>query len=203
MCANYIYGTGGLAREIFGWMRYENCSFLQDFQGFIDREPYDQVFGQPVWLASQVLPEANVIIAVGCGEARKRVFQEMKVNGFKIKSYISRDCSTGQNISIGEGTIICPHSSISSDVTIGDGCLINCHSGIGHDSIVGDFCTLLGFCAVNGSCHLSDNVTVGSGSVLHPKVRVGMGATVGIGAVVLKNVRQETVVFGNPAKILK
>lgn len=203
MCANYIYGTGGLAREIFGWMQHENCSFLHEFQGFIDREPHDQVFGQPVLLSSQVRPEANVIVAVGSGEARKRVFQEMKANGFKIKSYISHDCSLGQNITFGEGTIVCPRSTISSDVTIGDGCLINCQSGIGHDTVVGDFCTLLGFCAVNGNCHLGNNVTIGSGCTLHPNIKVGKGATIGIGAVVLKNVREQNVVFGNPAKVLR
>ena len=205
MCANYIWGTGGLAREIFGWMQHENCEFLGNLQGFIQPHPvsFEQVFGQSVLHPSQVLSDANIVVAVGCGKAREEIFQEMDANGFKNQSYISRDCSLGQNITFGKGTIVCPGSTISSNVSIGDGCFVNCQSGIGHDSVVGDFCTLLGFCAVNGDCILGDKVTVGSGSILHPNIKVGNGATIGIGAVVIKNVREQKVVLGNPAKAIR
>ena len=49
---------------------------------------------------------------------------------------------------------------------------------------------------------IGDNVFLGANSIVLPGVRIGNGAIVGAGAVVTKDVPDNTVVAGNPAKVI-
>ncbi len=50
---------------------------------------------------------------------------------------------------------------------------------------------------------IEDNVWLGGGAILLPGVRVGRNAVVGAGAVVSRNVSANTVVAGNPARVIR
>ena len=50
---------------------------------------------------------------------------------------------------------------------------------------------------------IEDNVWIGGGAILLPGVKVGRNAVVGAGAVVTRSVPANTVVAGNPAKVLR
>tara|TARA_A200000113_G_scaffold30426_1_gene25396 strand:+ start:1020 stop:1229 length:210 start_codon:yes stop_codon:yes gene_type:complete len=64
--------------------------------------------------------------------------------------------------------------------------------------------TLSTSCAeLSGGVTLGDNVWIGPNSCTTEKVSVGNGALVGIGSVVIKDVEEETVVAGSPAKFIR
>jgi maltose O-acetyltransferase len=50
---------------------------------------------------------------------------------------------------------------------------------------------------------IEDNVWIGGGAILLPGVKIGRNAVVGAGAVVSRSVPANTVVAGNPAKVLR
>lgn len=50
---------------------------------------------------------------------------------------------------------------------------------------------------------IEDNVWLGGSAILLPGVRVGRNAVVGAGAVVSRNVPADTVVAGNPARVIR
>lgn len=50
---------------------------------------------------------------------------------------------------------------------------------------------------------VADNVWIGGGAILLPGVTVGLNAVVGAGAVVTRDVPPNTVVAGNPARVIK
>ncbi|MBN1178118.1 MAG: sugar O-acetyltransferase [Anaerolineae bacterium] len=50
---------------------------------------------------------------------------------------------------------------------------------------------------------IEDNVWLGGSAILLPGVRVGRNAVVGAGAVVTRNVPANTVVVGNPARVIR
>ncbi len=50
---------------------------------------------------------------------------------------------------------------------------------------------------------IEDNVWIGGGAILLPGVRIGRNAVVGAGAVVPRHVPANTVVAGNPAKVIR
>jgi maltose O-acetyltransferase len=50
---------------------------------------------------------------------------------------------------------------------------------------------------------IEDNVWLGGGAILLPGVRIGRNAVVGAGAVVARSVPPNTVVAGNPARVIR
>jgi maltose O-acetyltransferase len=50
---------------------------------------------------------------------------------------------------------------------------------------------------------IDDNVWIGGSAILMPGVKVGRNAVVGAGAVVTKDVPPNTVVAGNPARVIR
>lgn len=109
----------------------------------------------------------------------------------------------GKNITIGENVFInaCCHFQDHGGVVIGDGCQI------GHNVV---FATLNHALPPEERKHtypapivLGKNVWVGSNSTILQGVTVGDNAVVAAGAVVNKNVPDNVVVGGVPAKIIK
>ena len=54
-----------------------------------------------------------------------------------------------------------------------------------------------------GETIIEDDVWIGAGAIILPKVRIGEGAVIGAGAVVIKDVPPKTVVVGIPAREIK
>jgi maltose O-acetyltransferase len=50
---------------------------------------------------------------------------------------------------------------------------------------------------------IEDNVWLGGSAILLPGVRIGRDAVVGAGVVVSRSVPENTVVVGNPARVIK
>ena len=108
---------------------------------------------------------------------------------------------------IGKNCKISSHTFICEGVHIGDGCFV------GHGVL---FINDKHPRAVNpdGSMQndedwelletfIEDNVSIGSGAVIMGGIRIGKGAMIGAGAVVTKDVEENTTVAGVPARIFQ
>ena len=76
------------------------------------------------------------------------------------------------------------------------------HVHVGHDAQIGADCELAPHCSVGGHVTIGDGVRVGQGALFRPYVTVGDGARIGMGAVVVKDVPEDEIWAGNPAKRL-
>jgi UDP-3-O-[3-hydroxymyristoyl] glucosamine N-acyltransferase len=74
---------------------------------------------------------------------------------------------------------------------------------IGHNVIVGENTIVLANSLICGSTQIDKNVYVAPSTVIKNKLKVSSGATIGMGAVVLKNVPENTTMIGNPATTLE
>jgi acetyltransferase EpsM len=203
----YLIGYGGLAREVYGWLVAEDSPLLTRFAGFLvtDNNLTDSlVHGFPVKHIDEIKGHFSYLLTVASPVSKEHLVNHLsgKLNG-KLESFISNNTPVGVNVSIGNGVIVNPRSSISSDATIGDCVLINCNTGVGHDVVIGNYCSVLGSASINGDVVIEDKVVVGSGAIIHPGKTIGEGAVIGMGAVVFRNVKTNTTVVGNPAKIFQ
>lgn len=114
------------------------------------------------------------------------------------KSYIAP-----YQVNIGQGTTIISGSIIDNNVKIGKSCLINTNSTIGHDSVIGNYTEISPGVVISGNCQIGNNVFIGSNATILPKIIIGNNAIIAAGAVVIKNVSENTMVAGNPAVIKK
>lgn len=71
---------------------------------------------------------------------------------------------------------------------------------IAHNAVIGENSLVIAHAMVAGSCQVGRNAWIAPNAAIRNKVSVGDNATVGLGAVVVKDVADGTVVAGNPAR---
>lgn len=205
--STYLFGDGGLGKEVLSWILTEEVNNRPDVGGFVVDDSYwkpDVSFwGYNTFKFSDVIkkdPQAKIIVCIGNSQIRRKVFHLIKQSGCLIAGFQSSKALISMDCKIGEGVIVNPGCRISPSVEIGDGTLLNCNSGVGHDCKIGAFSTFFGNAVINGDVTIGDDVTVGAGVIIHPGLNIGEKSVIGIGSVVIRNVLPETTVFGNPAK---
>jgi len=105
--------------------------------------------------------------------------------------------------SIGYGVMLSPLSQLSPDVTISDNCILLANSFVGHDSFLDHFAHIATNAVVGANVHIGKAVHVGSNATIREHIRIGDYSLIGAGAVVIKDVPENSIVVGNPARILK
>ncbi len=104
---------------------------------------------------------------------------------------------------IGNGVLIAPYAQLSPDSTISDNCILLANSFVGHDTFLDHFAHLATNAVVGADVHVGKMVHIGSNATIRECVNVGDYSIVGGGAVVTKDVPENCIVVGNPARILK
>ena len=144
-------------------------------------------------------PRYSVIKAVEIGEGT-RVFDQ--VNLFKCK--VGKNCKIDsyvyieEGVTIGDNCKIRPFVFIPTGVTIEDNVFIGPNVTFTNDKVpraIGEWKLL--------PTTVQKGASIGANSVIIPGVIIGEGAMVGAGSVVTKNVPSNTIVTGNPARIIR
>ena len=96
-----------------------------------------------------------------------------------------------------------PGSIISKFAEIGDQCIFNTNSTVDHDCIIGNGVHIMGGASVAGRVRIGDFSIVGTNATILPDISIGKKSFIGAGAVVTKNVLDNQVVYGVPARHIK
>ncbi len=104
---------------------------------------------------------------------------------------------------IGAGILVGPYAQIGPDVIIGDYTVVLGNAFVGHDSVVGEFCHLATNSVIGALNKIGNACHIGMNATLRERVCVGDYSLIGMGSVVLKDVEENTIVAGNPAKLLR
>lgn len=93
--------------------------------------------------------------------------------------------------------------AVNGSTIIQEGTRIDHHSHIAHGARIGKHNTLANGCIIEGSCEIGDQNTFGAGVIVQTKVKIGNGNIFGSGTVVTKDVGDNCVMVGNPARKLR
>ena len=139
------------------------------------------------------------LFAEGTEVIENEIFNEPMGEGSYITPPFSIDF--GNQVKIGSHVFINHHLTMMSagSITIDDGVMIGPNVNILTDNH--DFANRM--VLVCKPIHICKNAWIGAGAMILPGVTVGENAVVGSGAIVTHDVEPNTVVAGNPAKVIK
>lgn len=200
----YIYGAGGLGRELLALIRH--CDEWEPI-GFIDDQlAGSKVRGLPVMpgvAALQPLSQLNIIVAIGNPLTKMQIVKKLPPDvNFPVLIHPTAVIMDTASVHIGRGSVLTAGTVLTSDIIIGDHVLVNLNATIGHNSKIGSFSSIMPGVNVAGEVTIGDCVLLGSGCNIRNSVIVGSGAQVGMGAVVIEKVPEGETVVGVPAKVL-
>lgn len=205
-----IYGSGGLGREILDLARetgriaeaWEKIIFINDNKN----EPV--INGAEVFTFDEfknLFPSgcAKIAIAVGEPKVRQLLREKATSDGYRLQTIIHPSAFVGSETRFGDGVIVQYGCFISCNVKIGDNVLFQASSNIGHDSVVGPDTVISSFVVISGACNIGDRTYIGINVPVREKISIGTDSIVGMGAVVLSDIPDNVVAFGNPARTIK
>jgi sugar O-acyltransferase (sialic acid O-acetyltransferase NeuD family) len=107
---------------------------------------------------------------------------------------VAPDASLGRGCFVAPNAIVMPQASIGRHVAIRHGC------GIGHDAVVDDWCMFAPGSMIAGYVRTGTGAHLGIGAIVRENLSVGRFSVVGMGAIVVRDVPDFTIVAGNPAR---
>lgn len=105
-------------------------------------------------------------------------------------------------VKVGKGVIIYEGCILSPRVVIEDHCSIMLGTRIAHDSIIGAFSFIGPSVTINGIVSVGQEVYIGSGSIILPRLKLGNGSKVGAGSLISEHIKEGLFVMGNPARTI-
>ncbi len=205
-----IIGSGGMGREVFD-LATKCTGFKSEFviKGFLDDNvnALNSFNGYPPVIGKILDYKIDVndifICSVGNVQSKKKYIRSIMEKGGEFISLIHPSASISKNVEIGVGCVILQNATIGSDAKIGDHVLIQISTVIGHDARIGDYSRIDCFAVCVGGVIIEDLVTIHTSAIINHNVKVRKKSTVGAGSFVLRNVKESTTVYGNPAVLLK
>jgi sugar O-acyltransferase (sialic acid O-acetyltransferase NeuD family) len=206
-----LIGAKGFAKEIFEIVfknkQSESIVFYDDINLNGTKTIFeDHIVLQSIEEAKDYFEKTDNRFTIGIGNPilRKKMFEKFTQIGGIPTSTISLDAKIGsKEISIGVGTNILDGAIISNSVTIGIGCILYYNAILTHNCKVGDFVEISPAAILLGRCTVGSYTQIGANATILPDITVGSNVVIGAGAVVTKNVPDNSVVYGNPAKIIR
>lgn len=204
-----IVGGGGCGREVADFIEEINkIEPTWNLLGFIDDN--QEIFkGRRASLKllgsiAEWRPQETQYFAMGIAspQAKEKVAKRLVDRGAKFVNIIHPTVRISSSAVLGSGIVIYSGAKLGSDDVIHDFVTIQ-STIIGHDVEIESFSTVSSSCGITGGVHLKKRSFIADHACMVPGTTIGSDAYVGIGAVVLKDVSDETRVFGNPARVYK
>ncbi len=206
-----IVGAKGFAKEVleilFQLGQHENLVFYDD----VSLDMPEMLFGKFPVLKS--LSDAEnyfratdnrFTIGIGNPVLRKRLFDKFSNIGGEFASTISPFAKIGNfGNEVAAGSNIMTGVVITSDVIIKTGVLLNLNCTVGHDCKIDSFVEVSPGVNISGNCKIGAYSVLGTNATVLPKLTIGSNVVVGAGSVVTKDVPDNSLVVGIPAKIIK
>ena len=206
-------GNGGvIANAILdankrGHMEWKCIGFLNDRDGvgtIIDGFP---VIGDINRDIPKFLSEGcyfiNTIYRIDGQKERVQMFENLQIPEDRLAIFVHPTAYVAPNVVLSPGCVVMPLVAISSGTILGKCCIVMVAATIGHDNVIESYCHIAAQACVGSFLHIGQGVHIGLNSTIKEHLRIGNYATLGMAAVLTKNIEEQEIWIGNPAKLLR
>lgn len=145
----------------------------------------------------------DFIIAIGNNQAREMLSEKIEQLGGENNTFFSKYSRQGNyNHLHPKGNIIMHNVNLTNNVTLGKGNIIYYNTILSHNQKVGNYNLISGSVLVAESI-IENYCTIGFGSKIMANITIGNNSTVGMGSMVIRNIEPDSIVAGNPARLLR
>lgn len=206
-----IVGAKGFAREVLEIFhqldQLQNIGFYDDINTDIGNTLYDRfaILKSELGVREFFSQKDNKFtLGIGNTHVRYKLYLKFISLGGFFCSTISPFAHIGHfGNEIGEGCNIMTNTVITNDIKIGKGGLINLSCTVGHGSIIEDFVELCPGVNISGNCTIQKFTFIGTNATVLPGIKIGENVTIGANSVVTKNIPNNCLAVGIPAKVIK
>lgn len=200
-------GAGGIAIVGAEIARYQGLEII----GFLDdrADKHGTLFcGAPVLGGFNMLPElrssvSQAVVAFGHCLGRIDLAQKVLSYGFSLPNLLHPSAIISPHANVGHGAIIMPGAIINAGTRVGSNIILNTAASIDHDCTIGDGVHIAPGARLSGLVTVGSTTWIGIGSVIRESVRIGNNVLLGAGSLVVKDIPDDVVAYGSPAKVIR
>jgi sugar O-acyltransferase (sialic acid O-acetyltransferase NeuD family) len=167
---------------------------------FIGRQGFESWFCN-----NHLLTPVAGIAAIGGDRGRDRVdyLELFRSRGLKTPSLIHATAYVSDNSMVEDNCQLLAFAMLGVESVLGEATILNTRASVDHECVLGKGVHVAPGAVLCGCIHIGDYSFIGAGAVVLPRITIGSNVIVGAGSVVTRNLPDNIIAYGIPAKIVR
>jgi sugar O-acyltransferase (sialic acid O-acetyltransferase NeuD family) len=145
------------------------------------------------------------VISIGDNWSRYYVYNKIisQVPNFEFVNAIHPSVIVGNDVELGIGVVVMAGCIFNPKSKIGNFTFFATGSQVEHDCVIGDFASISAGSVTGGYVEIGKYSALTLGVVVMDRIKIGENSVIGAGSLVTKDVPDNVLSYGSPAKIIR
>lgn len=139
-------------------------------------------------------------LGIGNNRVRLEVARKLHDAGQFLPAIIDPTSTISKYASIDEGAFVAPGAIVNPRATVGKFSILNTKAVVEHDCAISDGAHISPNAALGGTVTVGERTWIGIGACVKNNISIGSDCVIGAGSVVVSNIPDNSIAYGNPAK---
>ena len=148
------------------------------------------------------IKDSNFFVSIGENSKRLKISKFIQDKGGVLVNAIHHTSSISNQVKIGYGNYLSKNTCVNYNSILKNNIIINTAAIVEHDCIIESDTHVGPGVVLCGGVIVKQGTFIGANSVVKENVQIGRNVTIGAGSVVIKNIPDNSLAYGNPAKIV-